>query len=192
MKMNKTREITFMAFYVALGIILNYVSEFFPRMPNGGTFDVYIIAIFIASFHLGWKKGSVVAMLVWLLGLLLGMNNYMISIPQVLTDYILPVLAIGIAAIFPKITFGKIVISNIYVGIICSIVLKYVSHVVAGAIFWFPESGGAAGSIEAWQFSLGYNFAYNAINLIGALCLVPILIVALSKISSIYFVGVKK
>ncbi len=187
----KTRMYVYMAFYAALAIVLNYCTEFLPKMPNGGTLDLPVIAIFIASFHLGWKYGLLTGLLSWVVGMFFGLSNHIVSPMQTLCDYVFPVMAVGIASIFPSIQLKNKKISNVYVGIFFGMFLKYISHTLAGVYFWFPE-GSAAGSMAAWIYSgWTYNLGYNLVTLIVAIIIVPILLDALQKSSKTKFVGIK-
>ncbi|MGX8851663.1 energy-coupled thiamine transporter ThiT [Amedibacillus sp. YH-ame10] len=188
----KTRKLVFVAFYAALGIVLNYCTKFLPQMPNGGTLELPVIAYFVASFHLGWKYGAATGLISWIVGVVFGLSNYIVSPMQTMLDYIAPVLVVGIAAIFPAIKLGKLNISNIYIGICLGMFLKYMSHTLAGVYFWFPE-GSAAGSMAAWIYSgWTYNLFYNLMTLIVAIIIVPVLLRALRKSSRDEFVGIKE
>lgn len=193
--MNKTRnevlDLVFMAFYVALSVVLSYVNEVLPiiQMPNGGSLEYAVIACFVASYHLGWKKGVLVSLISWGIGTMFGMHNYMVSFPQTMLDYVIPYGLLGLASAFPKIKLGNVTLSNIYTGITGCMFLKYVSHVLAGVYFWFPE-GEAAGSLAAWIYSAWtYNLGYNLITLIIALILTPLLIKSVRK--TVNFIGIK-
>lgn len=189
--MNKTtRSMVFAAFYVALAVALSYINKLFPiiQMPNGGSIELSVIAIFMASYHMGWKWGIGVGLGSWLIGVLFGLNDYIVSPMQTFLDYIAPVLAIGIASLFPKL----FKLSNVYVGIVGGMFLKYASHVLAGVYFWFPE-GEAAGSLAAWIYSAWtYNLAYNLATLIAAIIIVPLLIARIRKVPSVKFEGIKE
>lgn len=77
-------------------------------------------------------------------------------------------------------------------GIIVSMLLKYLSHVIVGAYYWFPE-GEAAGSLGAWFFSgITYNLPYNAGTLILNLIVVPVLVQRLKKMNGVKFEGLKE
>lgn len=65
-------------------------------------------------------------------------------------------------------------------GIMIAMVLKYLSQVLSGVYFWFPE-GSAAGSAAAWAFSLSYNLWYNVVTMIICVILVPLLVETLRK-----------
>lgn len=196
--MNKTRNeilsLVFMAFYVALAIVLSYMNKIAPiiQMPNGGSLELMVIAIFMASYHLGWKKGILVALLSWITGILFGLNDYFVSFPQILLDYTLPIGVLGIASLFPNIKIGRFSFSNLYTGITACMFMKYASHVLAGVYFWFPE-GEAAGSLGAWIYSAWtYNLAYNLATYIAAILIVPVLVKAVSNSKTIEFIGLKK
>ena len=183
-----------MAFYVALTIVLSYINKIMPiiQMPNGGSLELMVIAIFMASYHLGWKKGIGVALMSWIIGIMFGLNDYFVSFPQILLDYTLPIGVLGIASLFPNIKIGRFSFSNLYTGITACMFMKYASHVLAGVYFWFPE-GEAAGSLAAWIYSAWtYNLAYNLATYIAAILIVPVLVQAVSNSKTIEFIGLKK
>ena len=111
----RTRKIVFAAFYLALAIALNYLNTVMPiiQMPNGGSLELMVIPLFMASYHMGCKWGASISFLAWLLGMMFGMNNYMVGPLQVIFDYIAPFVAVGLASLFPAIHLGKIKISNV-------------------------------------------------------------------------------
>ncbi|MBP3869331.1 MAG: energy-coupled thiamine transporter ThiT [Solobacterium sp.] len=51
--------------------------------------------------------------------------------------------------------------------------LKYFATVISGAYYW--AEGTAAGSVEAWSFSLTYNLGYNLVTMIVCSIVVPML-----------------
>lgn len=179
-------DLTYMAAYAALAMVLDLVSEFIPflKMPNGGTISLAVIPIFICSYHLGYIKGMICSLLWWGLGFINGGNNYFLNVPQYILDYILPALAVGMASIFPKISK----VSNLYIGLIIGGLLRFISTVLSGVYYWFP-SDEVAGSIGSWIFSLKYNLGYNLATLIISILIVPLLIRTLSK--RIKLVGLK-
>lgn len=190
---NRILTLVFMSFYVALAIVLSYLNKIFPiiQMPNGGSLELLVIAIFMASYHLGWRKGVIVALLSWVIGIMFGLNNYFVSFPQILFDYTFPICVLGLASIFSSIKIGRFSLNNLYTGITATMFLKYSSHVLAGAYFWFPE-GEAAGSIPAWIYSAWtYNLGYNLITWLAAILIVPTLVKTIKKSNGIHFEGLK-
>ncbi len=171
MEIKKTRELTFMGLYVALYIVLWYAGQFIPflKMPQGGAIELELTALFVASFHLGWKKGLAVSLLSLLVQVMLGGANWFLNPMQYAMDYILPFSMPGIASRFGR---GKY---RYYISVAVAMVLKYLMQVISGACFWPPE-GGAAGSAEAWAFAFTYNFWFNLATCIVCMILVPLLL----------------
>ena len=185
--MNKTRDLIFISFYVALACVLDYASAMIPflQMPQGGSINLAVIPIFAASYHLGWKKGIASGLLWWLIGFLLGGNNWYVDPMQYALDYLIPACICGLASIMPAI--GKV--SNLTTGMISMMILKYASHLISGVYYWPPE-GAARGSLGAWVYSLGYNFWYNFATLAVALLVVPELVKRISRHRN-DFIGLK-
>ena len=71
---NQTKLLAYMALYAALYVVLKTVGNFIPflQMPNGGSIEIELIAVFIASWHLGWSYGIGVALLSWLITFVMG------------------------------------------------------------------------------------------------------------------------
>ncbi|NLC96555.1 MAG: hypothetical protein GX675_03175 [Erysipelotrichaceae bacterium] len=187
MKRNEVLDLTYMALYIALAIVLDYIGQFIPilQMPNGGSINIAVIPVFIASYHLGFKKGVVVGLGWWFVGFIYGLNNWYLNPMQYILDYLLPVSIIGIAPLLPRIKK----ISNIYTGVVVASTLRFVSTVLSGVYYW-PPQGSVAGSKQAWLFSLTYNFWYNFATMIVAIIVVPLLINILNK-GKVKFIGIK-
>lgn len=186
---NKTRTLIFVGLYIALSVVLQYVSGLIPflQMPQGGNIDLGVIPIFMASYQFGYKTGILTGLMCWLINFVLGISgSWFLTIPQYLLDYIIPVCILGFASLMPKI--GKI--DNIYTGITFTMIIKYMSHVLSGVYWWFPESS-YAGSLESWIYSLSYNLYYNLATYIVALIVVTAIISKLNN-SRNKFIGVKK
>ena len=60
MKNDQIKTIAFMAIYMALYVALKMVGNMIPflQMPNGGSIELELIPLMIASYHLGWKYGA--------------------------------------------------------------------------------------------------------------------------------------
>lgn len=230
MKNDKIKTMVYMALYIALYVVLKWAGNLIPilDMPNGGSIELELIAVVLASYHLGWVKGIAVAVLSWIVTIILGFEMWFVTPMQTVLDYVAPIAVIGMCQIlwpFKKTSkplgtavcvliavcgFAGIVKSwnggiLTYVlaavvavavgavtyyfynrnearfGIVIAMLLKYVSHVLAGVFFWFPE-GSAAGSWPAWTYSLSYNLWYNLVTLIVLATVVPMLISRLDKV----------
>lgn len=101
MKNKKIRTIAYMALYIALYIVLKFVGNLIPflKMPNGGSIELELIAVFIASYHLGWLKGLGVAVLSWLITIVLGFTMYFNHPVQIILDYVGPLAVCGISSL---------------------------------------------------------------------------------------------
>lgn len=169
----KVKDLVYMSMYVALCLVLDYVSQMIPflQMPSGGSINLAVVPAIIASYHLGVKKGVTVGILWWVVGFILGLNNWFLNPAQYLFDYIIPAAICGVACLMPRI--GKM--SNIYTGVIVVSLIRFACTLLSGAYFWPPE-GTVAGTAAAWIYSLSYNSYYNLATMVVALILVPIVI----------------
>lgn len=177
MKKDPIRIMAYMAFYSALYVVLWYVSKLIPFlvMPDGGSIELEYIALFVASYHLGWKKGLGVGALSWLLVFLLGGEKWFVSPIQYCLDYFVPLAVIALSSLWAG--HSKY---NYCLGVVIGMLMKWFSNVMSGVFFYFPE-GAAAGSWAAWTYSITYNTWYNLATLIICAIVVPLLINALKK-----------
>ncbi len=188
MRKNQTLDLSFMGAYIALAVVLEYVNKLIPflQMPQGGSINLAVIPVYLASYHLGFKKGLIVGAGWWLVGFIFGEYKYYLNPMQYTLDYFVPMLIVGLASIFPKV--GRI--SNLYTGVFVSGIIRFLSTLVSGAIYWPPENS-VAGSTLAWINSFSYNLYYNLATLIVAIILVPLVIDSL-KATKYKFTFVKK
>lgn len=169
--MNKTRQIIFISYYVALAIVLDYIKTFIPflNMPTGGSVNIALIPVVICSFHLGYKSGMLVGALWWLVSSLLGLNNYYLNLVQYILDYIVPSVIVGAASIFYR--HNKM--HEIQLGILLTMFIRTTSVLISGAIFWFD---GASNSVPAWLYTCSYNLPYSIATTIMLMIVVPVII----------------
>lgn len=170
----KVKDLVFMGMYVALALVLEYISQIIPilQMPLGGSINLGVIPIILASYHLGWKNGFSAGFLWWFVGFtLFGFNRWYLNPAQYFLDYLIPDTIIGLAVLMPKL-FMK---NNLYTGIVLVSVIRFLANVLSGVFFYFPE-GSAPGSVGAWVYSLNYNLWYNLATMVVAIIIAPILI----------------
>lgn len=191
MKKLNTRDLVFMAFYVALAVVLSYLNEMIPiiKMPNGGSVEYSLVALIIASYHLGWKKGVAVALLSYVVEFLFGFHSYMLNPMQVCFDYIFPIGMMGLTSLLPKVTKDNVIV-NVSVSVTVIMIFKYLSHVTSGALFYATYNGLANGSWAGWVFSFGYNASYCIPTWFLAVALVPILVKKMKTAKPDYFKGI--
>ena len=103
MKNLSVKDLVLMAFYVALFMVLdtfvNTLGIF--QMPNGGSLGVSTLALLMASYHLGWKKGLFVSVVSVFAQFVTG-PMYTIDLLGFLLDYLLAFSVYGIACLFPN------------------------------------------------------------------------------------------
>ncbi|WP_296242238.1 energy-coupled thiamine transporter ThiT, partial [uncultured Faecalicoccus sp.] len=97
------RDLVLMAFYVALFMVLDTFINTLPmlQMPNGGSLGVSTLALLLASYHLGWKKGLAVAIVAVFAQFITG-PMYTPTLIGFLLDYLLAFAAYGLASLFPN------------------------------------------------------------------------------------------
>lgn len=158
MKNQKVQDITFIGLYVALYVVLKFIGNLIPflQMPNGGSIELELIAVFIASYHLGWKKGVLTA-IVSLLVSFIFWAPYYINPVQLILDYFGPLMACGLASVVwpfkdlnkPAIIICALIVS---VGTVFGIINSFntstitiiISIVIAILIFIFIYWSGSA------------------------------------------------
>lgn len=164
--MKKPRVVLDMAWiglYAALFIVLDYLSNQIPffKMPNGGTIGFSTIILLLASYHLGWKKGVLVALItIPLQGFFA--PYYSVHIFDFILEYIVAFGVYGISSLFPSIYIKKI---EVMLGVIVVNVMRFLIHLVAGVYFWKVT----------WWGSFAYNAWYMIPTMIVGLIFTPIL-----------------
>ncbi|MDF9825247.1 thiamine transporter [Breznakia sp. PF5-3] len=163
MKRNQTRDIVLMAFYIALFMVLDYLTNMVPflQMPNGGSLGVSTIALLMASYHLGWKKGFMVALLSVFAQFITG-PMYTPDLIGFALDYLFAFSVYGLASLFPN--YGLF-----YTGVLITNVARFVFSTISGVIVWGLDLLPSA----------AYNFSYMGPTLILGLLLIPVLLKAL-------------
>ena len=170
MKKN-TERLVYISIYVALAIVFDYIKEFIPflNMPQGGSVNIALIPVVLASFHLGYKDGAITGLLWWLVSSLLGLNNYIISIGQYLCDYLFPSILPGFASLLYKEDKKY----TMFISIIVVMLVRLLLLVISGAYYWPGDL--AKGSLAAWIYSLSYNLPYNIATIIMLIIVIPII-----------------
>lgn len=165
-----TRSIAYMAMYLALFFVLDYLSNTLPlfRMPQGGTLGLGTIALLLASYHLGWQLGLITAMLSVLIQFVTG-QMYILGFTQFLLDYFIAFSVYGIACLFPNWKY-------FYSGVLITNLIRFLSSTISGVVFYGVT----------WWGSIVYQSSYMIPTLIVDLILVPLLVRALSKRVSFY------
>ena len=159
MKKITVKEIVLMAFYIALFMVMDVLGNTLNifQMPNGGSLGISSIALLMASYHLGWQKGLMVAIMSVLAQFVTG-PMYTPNLLGFALDYFFAFGVYGLASLFPnyKYFFSGVVITNL---------IRLAFHVVSGVVIWQTP----------WWGSFTYNAYYMIPTMIVGAIIVPML-----------------
>ena len=153
-----TKDLVYMALYAALFIVLDVAVNTLGilQMPNGGSLGVSVIPLLMASYHLGWQKGTVVAVLSILLPYVTG-PMYTPDLIGFLLDYFFAFSVYGLASLFPNYKW-------FYSGVLITNLVRLISSTLSGILVW---------ETAPWA-SLVYNATYMIPTTILCLVLLPL------------------
>lgn len=162
-----TRQLVFSAMAMALGMVTSMVKV--VDMPMGGSVTLFsMFFICLIGYWYGLRGGLMTAAAYGVLQLIV--DPYIISIPQMLTDYIFAFGALGLSGIFSKSKNGLIK------GYLVGVTGRYFFTVLSGIIFFGSYAAGY--NMPALLYSLAYNGAY-----MGPEAAVTILLTVLPPVS---------
>lgn len=162
-----TKTMSYMAIFAALQIVLEYLTQFTPTMPNGGNISFSLVAIMLCSYLMGASYGLVVSIVCVGLHFVLGLATFYGPL-SVAFDYLLPMAIVGLVGFIPTIKKGNL---EIPIGIVVVMVLKTICHLIAG---WYAF----ATPLEA---NLAYNVPYNLATLVTCFILFMLLYPRIKK-----------
>ena len=174
---NTVRTLCEIGIFAALGFIIDELQGLFfgSVFPNGGSIGFAMIAVLIIAY----RRGLFPALLT---GLVMGLFDiatkaYVIHPMQVLLDYILPYVLVGFAGLFKPLFDNAnnkgTKILWLLIGTTAGGLLKFVSHYLAGVVFWADPEWFAWGlnEMSPYLYCFIYNIAFvgPSIILTGAL-----------------------
>ena len=161
------RQLVFSAMAMALAVVTSMIK--FLDLPMGGSITLCsMLFICLIGYWYGVKAGITAAVAYGLLQLILG--PYIISIPQMITDYVLAFGALGLSGIFSNKKHGLIL--GYLVGVFGRFVFVYIS----GLIFF--GSYAADYNMAAPVYSAVYNGAY-----VGTEAILTLIILVIPPVS---------
>lgn len=168
------RQLTFSALCLALAFVFSNIKLF--KLPMGGS--VTIFSMFFVTY-IGYLYGPRVSLAAaFAYGILqMVVDPYIISVPQMLCDYILAFGALGISGFFYK---NK---NSLFVGYIAGILGRFVFSVLSGVIFFADY---APEGMSPLVYSAAYNGSYIAAEglLTIAVLLIPVVRHTLVRVSN--------
>ena len=163
-----TKQLVFSAAAMALGMITSLIKLI--DMPMGGSVTLCsMLFICLIGYWYGFGGGLLAAISYGFLQLVV--DPYIISLPQMFTDYIFAFGALGLSGIFSNKKHGLVL------GYLLGISGRFVFSFLSGMIFF--GSNGASYNMSAAVYSFCYNGAY--IGLEGVITVLILLIPSVSK-----------
>jgi len=156
MERNQIRIMTEIGMAVALAVILNFIPLW--RMAQGGSVSLEMLPILIIALRWGAGPGMMAGVVYGLLQLALG--PFIIHPAQLILDYPLPYMLVGLAGIFSsKINLKEkgSRYSWLLLAVFTGGLGRFMSHFLSGAIFfaqYAPEGQ------NPWMYSTIYNISY--------------------------------
>ena len=167
------REISFAAMAIALGTVASMIKIF--NMPMGGSVTLLsMLFIVLVGNWYGIGMGLSAAFAYGILQLLL--DPYIISLPQMICDYILAFGALGLSGLFSRSKNGLLK------GYILAVLGRYFFAVLSGVIFFGVYAEGV--SFAGHDFSgqpLLYSLSYNGLYLFTE-AVITLLIIAIPPV----------
>ncbi len=168
------KQLTVSALCLALAFVLSNIKLF--KAPMGGSVTVF--SMFFVTY-IGYLYGPRVSLAAaFAYGLLqMIVDPYIISVPQMLCDYVLAFTALGVAGFFHNTKYGM------YKGYIAGVIGRFIFAVLSGVIFfadYAPEGSTPLG------YSVAYNGSYLGLEtaITFGVLLIPAVRIALNRIKN--------
>lgn len=160
-----TRMIVHIGLMLALTVILHHIRLY--HMPQGGSITLgAMIPILLIAFRYGPVGGYLAGFVYGLINLI--QDPYILHPVQVLFDYPLPYMALGLAGYFKD---------RIFIGAIVATGGRFLCHFISGAVFF--ASYAPAGMSPYW-YSMVFNATYLVPELI--ICLVVLRVLPVNRL----------
>lgn len=167
-KQVQTKPLVFAAAAMALGTITSFMKLF--EAPMGGSVTLFsMLFICCIGYWYGLRTGLMTGFAYGLLQLI--SDPYIISLPQMITDYLLAFGALGLSGLFCNKKNGLIK------GYIAGVLGRYVFAFLSGLIFFASYAEGTG--MSAPVYSLAYNGSYLGCE--AAMTLIVLAIPAVNK-----------
>lgn len=164
----QTKQLVFSAVAMALAMITSFLKVF--EAPMGGSVTLFsMLFICCIGYWYGLRTGIITGLAYGLLQLI--SDPYIISFPQMITDYLLAFGALGLSGLFCNQKNGLVK------GYIAGVLGRYFFAFLSGLIFFASYAEGTG--MSAPVYSLAYNGAYLGCE--AAMTLVVLAIPAVRK-----------
>lgn len=160
------------AISVGLAVVLSILSDIIGlKMPNGGSFSLSMLPLFIFALRRGIISGSLVGLTYGIINFLV--DGLIIHWGSIFFDYLIPfTLLAAVAGIYMKKANNGLIGFSV-LAVLLGGFMRYLFHGLSGMIFfaqWAPEG------MSAFYYSfIWYNLPYMAVSTAGALLFVLML-----------------
>ena len=213
----RVRRLTESGMMIALATVISFVCSLIPVPPfnfpfGGGITIAGMLPIILIAYLYGTRWGLLTGFVYSLIQMLLGhstvvglftpdsdsyMGSIAIAITICLIDYILAYTVLGFGSIFRK---KMSPIKALVLGSILALTLRYVCHIVSGAIFYgawaewfFTESAAKDLALSAWVMrtfsgaglATVYSLVYNGLYMLPETVITALAAVAVSRLSTV-------
>ena len=169
---NSVRFLTEASIMIALATVLSMIKVF--KMPQGGSITAgSMIPIILIALRWGTLRGILVGLAYGVLQSIV--EPYVVHPVQYILDYPLAFGLLGLAGLGKELalklnakkdSFKEYIF--IITGIFLGILGRFISHVLAGVVF-FSEN---AESLDSWTYSMGYNGSYLGVELLISILII--------------------
>ena len=171
-----TKLLTISAVLIALAFVASNMKLF--KMPMGGSITLFsMMFICLIGYWYGIGAGILAGVTYGLLQLIV--DPYIVTLPQLLTDYPLAFGALGLSGIGhhidKKTESGVFEFGGLQIGYILGVIGRYAFSVISGVVFfaeWAPEG----------QSPLVYSLTYN-ISYLGVEGIITLVLISLAPVS---------
>ncbi|OPJ60844.1 energy-coupled thiamine transporter ThiT [Clostridium oryzae] len=174
-KVRKVKLSTQMITQIGIALALATVLKIFRiyHLPQGGSITIgSMVPILLIALFYGAEVGYLTGFLYGMITLI--MDPYILHPVQVLFDYPLPFMALGIIGYFRN---------NKVLGAIVAIFGRFLCHFISGIVFFASY----AGDMNPWLYSLMVNGVFIAIE--GLICVIIIGLLPVDRLYSIVTKG---
>lgn len=160
MKHSKLLLLIEIAIFAAIGLVLDMLS--INLWFQGGSVSLVMVPIVLMSIRWGLVGGLGTGFIIGLLQILSG-RAYILLPAQGFLDYFVAFTVVGLAALVRhKVLQAKLdssrgkLILYVVIGVVIGGLLRFVTHVIAGVIFFSESAEGQ----NVWIYSIVYNGGY--------------------------------
>lgn len=158
-----TKQLVFSSMAIALAMVTSFIK--FYHLPMGGSITLFsMLFVCLIGYWYGLRTGLMAAAAYGLLQLVV--DPYVISIPQMLVDYVFAFGALGLSGLFQNKKNGLV---KGYIAGVCG---RYFFAFLSGLIFFGSYADGTG--LSAPAYSLVYNGSY-----LGAEALLTLIVLLL-------------